>query len=210
MFPRRFILFISILILGFGGAPLASHAAPASDPAAFLSTLVDKGIQLMKDKQLPTAQRDQQFSTLLEQGFDIPRIARFVLGRYWTTASEQDRQDFNKYFEAWIVRTYSARFREYGGETVKVTGTQPVNADTTIVKSQITRPSGPPTKVDWRVRKNQNDYKIVDVEVEGVSMAVTQRDEFASVIQQNGGTVAGLNKALEQKLASDRPDAPAR
>jgi len=58
------------------------------------------------------------------------------------------------------------------------------------------------------VRHEGNDYKIVDAEVEGVSMALTERDEFASAIQQQGGTVAALNKALEQKLASDQGGEP--
>lgn len=205
--PVRRLLLTMLVMVGLGCLAPPVSAEPAASPTAFVSTLVAQGVQLLKNKQLTEQQRAQQFATLLRNGFDEPRIARFVLGRYWLTASAKDRADFIKYFEEWIVRTYASRFREYSGETVKVIGSRPVSAETTIVLSQIQRPNGPPTKVSWRVRKDQNDYKIVDVEVEGVSMALTQRDEFASVIQQNGGSVAGLNRALEQKLASGQPGA---
>jgi phospholipid transport system substrate-binding protein len=73
-----------------------------------------------------------------------------------------------------------------------------------LVSSQVLRTDGaPPAKVDWRVRKdNAGGFKIVDIDVEGVSMLLTQREEFGSVIQRSGGDIAGLNKTLEQKLAS--------
>jgi phospholipid transport system substrate-binding protein len=199
MLLRRLLL-LSVL-LGLAVAPLGARATPAANPAAFVNTLVQQGIQLITE-QLPEQQREQRFSALLRDGFDIPRIARFVLGRYWISVSDQDRQQFANLYEEWNVKIYSVRFRDYSGQTVKVEGTKPVSNEVTLVTSEISWPNGPPVKVDWRVRADNGDYKIVDVEVEGVSMALAQRDEFASVIQQNGGTVAGLNRALEARLAS--------
>ena len=84
-----------------------------------------------------------------------------------------------------------------------MTGSRPETADITVVSSEIIHPNGdPPVKVTWRVRKGASGYKIIDVGVEGVSMMLTQREEFASVIERNGGTVAGLTQAIEQKLRS--------
>ena len=83
-----------------------------------------------------------------------------------------------------------------------MTGSRSQSETRTLVQSQIIRPNGaPPAKVDWLVAKGDNGYKIVDVDVEGVSMILTQREEFSSVIQRSGGTVAALNKELQQKLA---------
>ena len=88
---------------------------------------------------------------------------------------------------------------EYTGETLKVTGSRP-EADGAIVSSQILRPAGAaPVKVDWRLTGRDGNYKISDVSVDGISMAVTQRSEFASVIQHNGGQVQGLITMLRQK-----------
>ena len=81
-----------------------------------------------------------------------------------------------------------------------VIGVAPAGESDSMVTTQIVRPNGPPVNVSWRVRKSGSDYKIIDVVVENVSMGVTQRQEFASVIEQNGGRVDGLIQALRQKV----------
>jgi phospholipid transport system substrate-binding protein len=197
-------LFLLVLVASLGLAAATGRAAPATDAAtAFVSDLLGKALQSLADKSMSEEQREKQFRTMLDTKFDMPRISRFVLGRYWTTASEQDRQNFQKLFEDYVVRAYSARFSQYSGEQVKVTGARPESETVTLVTSQIIRTNGaPPAKIDWRVRKQDNDLKIVDIDVEGVSMLVTQREEFGSVIQRSGGTVAALNKTLQERLAS--------
>jgi len=206
----RYRCLLPALILAFTLTLTGARAAPA-DPAALIQDLVHQALQTLTDKQATEQIREEKFRALLDANFDIPRIARFVLGRYWNAASEPERQRFDKLFEQWIVRTYGTRFREYSGEQVKVTGSRAESDTSSVVSSQIIRPNGaPPAKVDWRVRKaDDGSYKIVDVNVEGVSMALTQREEIASVIDRNGGSVGGLNKTLEEKLASgDTPAAP--
>ncbi len=198
---RSFLLAILAASLSFASATL--RAAPASDATAFIKSIVGDAIQALNDKKLSDDQREKQFRAMLHTDFDMPRIARFVVGRYWATASDQEKKNFQKLFEDYIVRAYAARFGQYNGEQVKVLGSRPESETVTLVTSQVERTDGgPPAKVDWRVRKQDNDFKIVDIDVEGVSMLLTQREEFASVIQRNGGTVASLNKTLEQRLAS--------
>src|SRR5258707_8280915 len=86
---------------------------------------------------------------MLDSKFDMPRISRFVLGRYWTTASDQDKQNFQKLFEDYVVRAYAARFSQYSGEQVKVIGARPESETVTLVTSQILRENGaPPAKID--------------------------------------------------------------
>jgi phospholipid transport system substrate-binding protein len=201
MFMRR-LLRLSILVVGLSLAAGGIGRAAATDPAGFINELVEQALKALDNKQLTTADRAQRFRSLLDQDFDMPRIARFVLGRYWNEASDQDRQKFQKLFEEYVVRGYAQRFSDYSGEKVKVTGSRPESETSTLVQSQIIRTDGaPPAKVDWRVRKSDAGYKIVDVDVEGVSMVLTQREEFSSVIQRSGG-LAGLNKTLQEKLAS--------
>ena len=174
----------------------------AADPSALINQLITQAIDVIVDKNATETQREEKFRSLLQSGFDIPRISRFVLGRYWKPASDQQREQFSKLFEEWIVRTYSARFREYSGEKIQVVGTRSEGPSTTVVISQFVSPSGaPPAKVEWVVRKNSdNNYDIVDVSIEGVSMALTQRDEIAAVADRNGGTVDGLNRAMSEKI----------
>ena len=81
---------------------------------------------------------------MLHLNFDIPRISRFVLGRYWTTASDDDRNAFNGLFEEWVVRTYSQRFKDYGGENIKVLGSRAESDTSFVVQSQLIHPDGSP------------------------------------------------------------------
>ena len=144
-------------------------------------------------------QRQARFRELFRDDFDLPGIGQFVLGRYWRVATPQEQRDFLGLFQEYLVRAYSARLGAYGGEPFRVTGVRP-NGEETIVTSEIVRPNSSPIAVDWYLI-GRGPYKITDVYVGGVSMKVTQRDEFASVIQRNGGRVEALITQLRQKLA---------
>ena len=184
-----------------------AKAAPSTDPAAFVDGMIQQALAILRNKQMADAARQQQFNVMLHKNFDIPKIARFVLGRYWTTASDDDRNAFNSLFEQWVVRTYSQRFKDYGGENIKVMGSRPESDVSFVVSSQLIHPDGsPPATVDWHVNKGTDGFKVVDVEVEDVSMALTEREEFSAVIQRNGGSVASLNQALKDKLDSGAVD----
>ena len=200
MIARRPPIWLSLAFALVLFAAPAKAAAP-SDAAGFISDLINTALKTLDNKQLSADDRAKTFRELLDRDFDMPRISRFVLGPYWREASDQEKQQFQKLFEDYVVRSYSKSFSEYSGEQMKVTGSRPESETSTLVQSQVIRQNGPPAKVDWRVRKDNNAFKIVDVDVEGVSMVLTQREEFSSVIQRSGGTVAGLNKELQQKLA---------
>ena len=184
--------------------PPLAHALEAGDPSGLVSGLVSEAIANIKDQREAASDRETKFRALLEAGFDIPRISRFVLGRYWSGASDEQRQHFASLFENWIVRSYSARFKDYGGQTMRVVGARSESETSTVVTSEFGSPSGaPPIKVDWHVRKAaEGGFKIVDVSIEGISMALTERDEIAAVADRHGGTAEGLNHALEDALAT--------
>jgi len=198
---RRSLLTAAFIVLAGALAP-AIPAAAAADPAAVVSNLGSRALEVL-GKNAPQSQRVARFRELLREDFDVPAISRFVLGRYWNVATEEQRAEFVKLFEEYIALAYSTRLAEYTGETFKVTGSRP-DADGAIVSSQIVRPAGAaPVKVDWRLTGRNGAYKISDVSVDGISMAVTQRSEFASVIQHNGGQVQGLITMLREKTGGN-------
>lgn len=193
-------------------APAPVHAAPLQiaqaratparawpEAGTFISTLADNAISGLTDKTLSPQERTRRFRNLLTADFDIPEIARFVLGRYWRVATPDERTQYTKLFQDYIVQIYSSRFQDYGGETLKVNGAFR-DDDGAYVSSSLMRPNGPPVKVDWKLRPEAPSFKIVDIMVEGVSMTVTQRDDFAAAIQEHGGKVAGLIDLLKQKV----------
>ena len=202
MIDRRSLL-MSAAALAFGATPRDAGAAEPEAAKAFVNSLANDAIQLMSSKNLPTRERTQKFRELFKRGFDIEVIGRFVLGRYWRDATEAEQVEYLRLFEDLTVATYAGRFSEYSGETLTVLDGRPEDDRFLVVASQINRSGGnPPIRIDWRIADAQGRNKIVDVVVEGVSMSVTQRSEFASVIQRNGGKIQGLIVALRDKTKS--------
>ena len=196
---RRSILTAAFVLIA---AALAPAALAAADPAAVINNLGNRALEVLGKSATP-AQRAARFQELFREDFDVPGIARFVLGRYWKTATPEQQQEFVKLFEDYIALVYSAQLSAYSGETLKVTGSRP-GPEGAIVASEIVRPTGgPPVKVEWHLTDRNGTYKINDVAVDGISMAVTQRSEFASVIQRNGGQFQALLSALREKIASN-------
>lgn len=165
----------------------------------FVNALAQEGIGFLGNKSMSPDDRKSAFRTLLGSKFDMQTIGRFALGRYWQTASPEQRKEYLKLFQHMTVEVYSQRFRDYQGQTLEVRGSRPEGAADVLVHSAILQSSGPEVKVDWRVRRKDGNYKVVDVIVEGVSMAVTQRSDFASVIQRGGGNLEVLLTHLRSK-----------
>jgi phospholipid transport system substrate-binding protein len=196
MMRRWFLIVACVLIVG-SSIPVRLATA-AADPAALITSLGNQALEVL-GKNVDPNSRLARFRQLFSEDFDVPGIARFVLGRYWRLATESQQQEFIRVFADYIALAYSSRLAEYSGEALHVTGSRPA-PDGALVSSEIVRPNGaPPAKVDWLLTEHDGAYKISDVVVEGVSMAVTQRSEFASVIQRNGGQVQGLITVLRQK-----------
>ena len=192
--------FACLLAIAAFAAPAPSRGA--DDAAGFIADLGQRTVQILVAKG-PDSERESKFRALFREGFDVPAISRFVLGTYWRTASEEQRRTFVTLFEAYVVHAYAVRFNEYGGQQLKVTAARAEGDDAALVQSMIAQPNGaPPLRVDWRVSKTDNGYRISDVVVEGISMAVTQRQEFSSVIQRNGGQLDALLKLLREKTGT--------
>jgi phospholipid transport system substrate-binding protein len=186
-------------------AAVAAAATPSADAdakaAAFMNQLWSRALELL-NKKSPAAERQARFRELFHQDFDSPGIARFVLGRYWRMASPEQQQEFLKLFDNYVVYVYTARLSDFEGEQFKINGSR-ADQGAVIVSTDVITPGAPtPLKVDWRLVDDDGSYKISDVIVEGVSMLVTQRSEFASVIQRHGGQLQGLLDVMRQKAAS--------
>jgi phospholipid transport system substrate-binding protein len=175
-------------------AGISAPAAAGEYPADFITALGNQGLAVIRSNAA-IDQKAAYFHQMLRQDFDLARISRFGLGPYWRVASERERQEFASLLEDHLVRFYGRRFAQYGGESLRVTGSR-TDPDGVIVTSQIIRPQGSPIAVEWQLGLSEGHYKITDVIVDGVSMGLTQRSEFAAMIQRNGGQVAGLLAAM--------------
>lgn len=185
-------------------APVQAEAQSSAD--RFMKEFGGKAIAVFADRKMSAPERNRAMRRLLVENFDLNRISKFVLSRHWRKASDEEKVEFRKAFEDYIVYTYGRRLGNYSGENLVVQQTQKISEDRAVVKSRILRPNGKPINANWMLQYDNARWSIVDVVVEGVSMSVTQRSEFSSVIRSAGGKVAGLNAKLRSITGSMMKD----
>jgi phospholipid transport system substrate-binding protein len=189
---RNAILSFVIILTGF--TITAAHASDTEKAEIFIRTLGKTAITALKQTEDNQPEREKQFETILNQNFDMDVIARFALGRYWNNFDAVQKDTYVRSFKDMVIAVYTKRFSEYTNQQFEVTGARPAGRDI-IVNSFISTPGSPQkVRVDWRVRGG----KVIDVIVEGVSMSVTQRSEFSSIIQRNGGDIEALITHLQK------------
>ncbi len=201
MIRRNFIIALAAVAAAAIAVPArAQNAVP--EATAFIDSLAQRAIVGLTAKDIDNADRAARFRALFTETFDVATIGRFALGPPWRTASETDRAEYLKAFEDFIVATYATRFADYGGEAIRTTGSRRGDDGEVFVASEFVRAQGAPVRVSWRLRPNTNGWRIIDVIIEDVSMAITQRDDFSSTIQRNGGRIGALIEALRGKTGT--------
>jgi len=184
----------------------AAGAAPATDPADFVRDFGNRLIVAAADDSVSPGQRQAVLQRLLSEGVDARRIGRFVLGKYARKASEAERAEFDRLFAATIVATYSRHLGSYAGETLEVRGAQLRGEQGALVSSRVFRPKGPAVAVEWRLRDDAGTWRIVDVVIEGLSMALTQRAEYAAFIRASNGRMDGLLARLREQVPTQNAE----
>ncbi len=196
---RRFLA--AGVVVTAAGLSFGSRAQAAPEAGQFIESLADKAVSALTEKSTPRAERVRRFRILLNDHFAVEIIARWVLGQAWRRASEAERAEYLGLFEDLIVFSYVDRFIEYAGERLTVVKTLRTDNGDALVYSVIARPNMPePLDVDWRVRTRDGRHKIVDVMVKGISMGITQSQEFSSVLNRNNGSMAGFLGELRERV----------
>lgn len=200
VFSRRSFSALTLALLGATALP--AFAQTNADPTVFVGDFAKKGINDILTANIPKAEKQARFRDMFVQYFDLPAIGRFILARYWKAATPDEQAKFTTLFEDVIVYTWSRRFSEYNGQTLMVTSKQPDGENGTLVKSTIIGAGSSKTSfgVDWRLRQRPEGWKVMDIVIEGVSMAITYRQDYATIITQTG-SFAGLLSQMEKQVA---------
>lgn len=164
----------------------------------FIDTMGKRATGFLGNQGISQSQKEAEFRKLLRDSFDMKTMGRFAMGNYWKAATDAQQGEYLKLFEDMVVEVYSARFNDYNGQDLDVREARPKGTNDTLVNSYIVDKSGQEFGVDWVVRHKDGRYKIIDVVIEGVSMSITQRSDFSSVIQRGGGDVGVLIAHLRQ------------
>ncbi len=182
-----------VVAIGLVGA----RPAAAETSQQFIAKLGQQTVSILGDKSTSAAKRHQQLEQLLQENFDLPLLSKLALGHSYRELDAKQRQAYQGLFEKYLLTTYGTKFEDYGGQTLKVTGGDKASNGDEIVRSEIIQPKGQPVKVDWRIRPENGKPQIIDVVVAGVSLVVTQRNEFTSLVQQKG--IDGFLDTLRQR-----------
>ena len=197
---------VAVFFVIAGASQVLAAESAAEDPMGaeeFIRQLANDAFGILNDTRLTQNERDEAFRSLLKDGFALDYVSRLVLGRHRRTASKAQMAEYDRIFPEYILRIYASRLTEYGDEEVIVVGTTPAGKRDIYVRSKISRPDGPPLAADWRVRRIKEKFKVIDLKIEGISMVITQRDEFLAKIASSGfdSLIANLKRQAELDTA---------
>ncbi len=192
------LLGLSLPAWALTGAPSFTQDTP-SDAMNFVEKLGERAINELTPEDVSDADRVKRMRALLSDAFDMPTIAKFVLGIYWRRATKAERSEFLELYQTVVAHSYSRLFKDYASEIFLVNKERPAPGGGVIVYGRISRLGDEPILVEMLVRKTGDRFKTMDITVAGVSMPLTHRKEYSSIIRRRSGKVSGLLGALGKK-----------
>ena len=193
---KRFVICI-ISILFFFQTSLLSYS---SDPKEFVKELVSDAINKLSDKNLNKDDKVNFIEKIALENIDINALGLYTLGELRKSSDEENINKYQKAFEKYFLKSLTSRLTDYSSSNFEILTVDKKSSNYTIIKSKITPINGgPEIKIDWRVyTKNLSKPLIRDLIIEGLSLARTQKEEFASILNSNNNDINILINKLEE------------
>ena len=197
--------FVAVSAMALGSnIGFAAESRPQTSPQEAVRFVESLGSQaavvLASGKADRPAEQRAALRTLIRDSFNLELTSQFVLGKFWNEATPEQRAEFQDLFTEYLLNNYVRHIGNFKAETLTIVGSNVVGNRDVLVATSIESAEGATNPV-WRVRASDaGQYKIIDVSVDGVSLALTQRREFASVVNRRG--LDGLLNMLREKLAA--------
>ena len=180
---------------------IAQAAVDAAGAEKFIQKMTDDGIEQIINANVSKAEKQTRFKKLFNDALDLDFIGKYVLGRYWRTATSQQKTDFISTYRELNTKVWSERFDEFKGKNFEFKGTTPSNSEGQIfVNTIVPMEQGEPATVVWRVKQEGNTFKVIDIIIEKVSLTMANRNEYTAYIKNNGGNIDSLINNLKAKL----------
>ena len=177
----------------------SAQKTSAQEAAQFVQTLGNQAVRILAaNARTNSQQRRDALRKLIRAEFNLGLTGQFVLGQNWGRSSPEQRAEYQILFKQYLLNNYVRHLGAHGAKSLTVVDSRRVGEKDVLVESRIETLSGTADTV-WRVRADNDRYKVIDISIDGVSLALTQRREFASIISQRG--VEGLLKMLRDKLS---------
>ena len=177
-----------------------SLQAYSSNPKEFINELVNDAISKLSDKNLTDDQKSKFIENLALENVDINALGLYTLGELRKSSDKDIILKYQQSFEKYFLKSLTSRLTDYSSSKFEIIGADKKSANYTIINSKITPENGDPLiKIDWRVyTKNPEKPLIRDLIVEGLSLARTQKEEFASILSSNNNDIEILITKLEE------------
>ena len=191
----KILIFFLPFFLIFSFKAKANQLEIAED---LIKGVSSNAIEILNNEENSEKEKFEAFRNLLDENVDTNLIAKFVIKSYWKDLTSEQQEEFINLFKIYIIKSYSLKLNSYSGETISITGSKKLNEKYILVNSNILKEdqnSG--IQIDWRVKINNENMKIVDLIVEGISLALAQRAEFTSIIENNNGDTEALISKLQ-------------
>jgi phospholipid transport system substrate-binding protein len=190
-FIKKIFFFISIILL------VSSNSNSAeSNAEAFVLKLTDEAKIIFNDKSLNKDSRLKKLNDLSSKYLDLDALAGYTLGDYREKATTSERENFNKLFREYFIKNMSSKLNDFADQDLKVIDSKKINENNIIVSTKIfSKKDAQEIAVEWRIFTKDSKLLARDLVVEGLSLARTQKEEFASIIASKG--FVGVISALE-------------
>ena len=173
--------------------------AQSIEPDVFVQSTVNRASQILS-KNISKEEKINQLKSIAKETVDIIGVGFYSLGAARKNLNDNQKNKYIKLFEAYFLKSFSSRLAEYTNPEIDVFDKEKLNANYTIVNSILkSTKDRPEVKIDWRIyTKNPSNPLIRDLIIEGLSLARTQKEEFASIINSNDGDIDALFKTLRE------------
>ncbi|MDG2048875.1 MAG: ABC transporter substrate-binding protein [Myxococcota bacterium] len=199
---KRSILVGLLIFFGVAVATAEEEAAvvETSSPAEVVESIHEALIECMKGSCGPGFQaRYDRIVAELDEGFDLPFMARISIGRAWQALSPAQRKEFVELSRRYSAANYASNFDGYSDQSFKTLGEEPAARGTILVKTEFVQPTDDNVKFDYRLRKTNGRWRVIDVTLDGkVSEMTLRRADYTSVIDRDG--YPALVEAVQQKI----------
>ena len=190
-FVKKIFFYISVILL------ISSNSNSAENNAeTFVLKLTDEAKIIFNDKSLSKDSRLKKLNDLSSKYLDLDALAGYTLGDYREKATSSERENFNKLFREYFIKNMSSKLNDFADQDLKIIDSKKINENNIIVSTKIfSKKDAQEIKVEWRIYTKESKFLARDLVVEGLSLARTQKEEFASIIASKG--FVGLINALE-------------
>ena len=195
---RSFLMLSGAAAFLLATTALVPAWAQSSQAVGFVRSFADELVAIVNGPQ-PYATKKAALGPVIDRNVDVPRIARFCLGRYWNTATPEQQAQYTTIFHRVLLNNIAGHLGEYAGVSYVLHGESP-QGDNTLVGTSIARPNQPTVNVQWVVEGTGGAMKVVDVVAEGTSLRLTQRSDYASFLSRHGDSIPELLSALQRQL----------